>query len=109
MGEVLNTPGVSEASLNANLHLVYWEGEELACDKLPRMSLVWKILWELYELNFCIELSGLDQCASTEPMDPVSRIQWLQACFPDSDFLLWNSLLSYLILSYQPCLSYLIK
>jgi len=65
---------------------VYWEGEELACDKLPRMSLVWKILWELYELNFHIEPSSLDQHASTEPMDPASHIQWLQVCFPDSDF-----------------------
>ena len=86
MGEILNTPGVSEASSKANFGLVYWEGEELACNKLPRMSLVWEILWELYELNFHIELSSLDQCASTEPIDPVSRIQWLQACFPDSDF-----------------------
>jgi len=43
MGEVLNTPGVSEASPNANLCPVYWKGEELACDKLPRMSLVWEI------------------------------------------------------------------
>jgi len=86
MGEVLNTPGVSEASPNANLHPVCWEGEELACDKLPRMPLVWEILWELYELNFHIQLSSLDQRASTEPMDPASHIQRLQACFPDSDF-----------------------
>ena len=40
MGGVLKTPGVSEASSDANLHPVYWEGEELAHDKLPRMSMV---------------------------------------------------------------------
>jgi len=86
MGGVLKTPGVLEASSNANLGPVYWEGEELAYNKLPRMSIVWEILWELYELNFHIKLSSLDQHASTEPMDTASHIQQLWSCFPDINF-----------------------
>jgi len=86
IGGVLKTPGESGASSNANLGPVHWEGKELAYDKLPRMSMVWKILWEIYELNFCVELSSLNQRASTEPMDTASCIQRLWSCFPDTNF-----------------------
>ena len=87
MGGVLKTAGVSEASPNANLGPVYWRDEELPVDKLPRPSVLWEILWELYELNFRLELFNLDQRASTNPLDSVVRIHRLRSCFPDtSDF-----------------------
>ena len=89
MGGVLQTAGVSEAPPDANLGPVHWRDEELACDKLPRPSVFWDILWELYELNFRFELSSLDRRASNlkDPLDSVIRIERLRRCFPDtSDF-----------------------
>jgi hypothetical protein len=85
MGGVLGTAGVSEASSNANLGPVYWRDEELALDKLPRISVFQEILWELYELNFRLELFSLDRRANQNlpKVDPVIHIQRLRWCFPD--------------------------
>lgn len=85
MGGVLKTAGVSEASPDANLAPAYWRDEELAHDKLPRPSVFWEILWELYELNFRVELFSLDRRASKNPLvDAEISIQRLQRCFPDT-------------------------
>jgi len=73
---------------NANLGLVYWRDKELALNKLPRFSMFWEILWELYELNFYLELSSLDKCANRDLVkeNPASRIKCLWSCFPPSSF-----------------------
>jgi len=68
MEGVLGTAGVSEASSNANLGLVYWRDKELPLNKLSRFSVFQEILWELYELNFCLELTSLDQHANRNPV-----------------------------------------
>jgi hypothetical protein len=87
MGEVLKTASVSEVSPDATLGPVYWREEELPADKLPRPSVLWEILWELYELNFRLELFSLDRRASRDPLDSMMRIQRLRLCFPGtSDF-----------------------
>jgi len=86
MGGVLGTAGVSEASPNANFGPVYWRDKELPLDKLPRFSVFWEILWELYELNFHLELTSLDQCTNRDSVkeDPAIRVKHLWSCFPPS-------------------------
>jgi len=83
---VLETAGVSEASDNANSGPVYWRDEALALDKLPRISMFQEILWELYELNFRLELVSLDQRANRDPVkvDPDIRVQQILRCFPNT-------------------------
>jgi len=86
MGGVLGTAGLSEASPNANLGPVYWRDKELPLNKLPRFSMFRKILWELYELNFRLKLTNLDQCANRDPVeeDPAICVKCLWSCFSPS-------------------------
>jgi len=65
---------------------VYWRDEELSLDKLPRISIFQEILRELYELNFCLELVSLDQCANRDPVkvDLEICVQEILWCFPDT-------------------------
>jgi len=86
MGGVLGTAGVSEASPNVNLGPVYLRDKELALDKLPRFSVFWEILWELYELNFHPELSSLDKHTNRDLVkeDLAIHIKRLWSCFPPS-------------------------
>ncbi|THU97074.1 hypothetical protein K435DRAFT_857976 [Dendrothele bispora CBS 962.96] len=40
---------------------VEWRGEALLLDRLPRLQVAKEILWELYEINFRMELMTLDR------------------------------------------------
>jgi len=86
VGGVLGTARVSEDSDNANSGLVYWRDKELALDKLPRISVFQEILWELYELNFCLELVSLDQHANRDPVkvDLEICVQEILRCFSNT-------------------------
>jgi len=62
-----------------------WRDKELALDKLPRISVFQEIVWELYELNFHLELVSLDQCANRDPVkvDLEIHVQEILRCFPN--------------------------
>ena len=62
-----------------------WRDKELALDRLPRIFVFQEILWALYELNFCLKLVSLDQCANRDPVkvDLEIHIQEILWCFPD--------------------------
>jgi len=54
--------------------------------KLPRISVFQEILWELYKLNFHLELVSLDQYANRDPVkvDLEIRVQEILWCFPNT-------------------------
>lgn len=66
---------------------VLWGDRPLAADRMPATVVVREILWELFELNFRIELFSLDCRASTAHFDTANRLERVQNCFIDSDLL----------------------
>jgi hypothetical protein len=87
MGGVIDSITASESSSSADSFPVVWEGEDLTPGEMPEKKVVSEILWELFELNFRIELFSLDSRASLVGLDTQSRLERIQKCFVDVDFL----------------------
>ncbi|KAF9037450.1 hypothetical protein BJ165DRAFT_1532137 [Panaeolus papilionaceus] len=54
-----------------------WNGMELIPDALPPQSVICKILWELYEINFVYELEALDHHACADP-NLITPVAWYE-------------------------------
>lgn len=85
---LMDEAGLSEAPQSETVGDVRWRGTELSLTTLPGTSVVHEIVWELFELNFRLELFGLDRRASIEELEVSTRLQRLQSCFLDCTDLL---------------------
>ncbi|KAF9256938.1 hypothetical protein L218DRAFT_158860 [Marasmius fiardii PR-910] len=48
---------------------------------MPPPEVIWEMLWELYELNFCQDLVALDNCLDESGMNLSARCTALDACW----------------------------
>lgn len=81
--QLMDKAGLSNAPEAQAVADVYWRGMKLSLTSLPGTSVVREIVWELFELNFRLELFGLDCRVSIEELDVSTRLQRLQLCFSD--------------------------
>src|SRR3978361_1349894 len=63
-----------------------WRNQPLVTNQMPPPCIIQEILWELFELNFRIELFSLDCRVSAISVDIQTRLERLQSCVVDSDY-----------------------